>query len=317
METASTNNLRLRLEADGKPGLYELYAGAAGAVIGGRFRLDRPFAAGRQALLYEATEIETGRAVLVKQVAFDYRRPIQYSRAAAAGLRHALWLEYQALAACQTGHLPAPLALLTTASPVPAAAGSNVLGQNEVFLVEERIDALTLDAHAATVLPGLPPARREQAARLVAREVLSFWSALARAGYHYSDLNAQNILIEKGTGRVRLVDAACVVPVADRIVVREFTPAFLTPQLHAALTSGTPVPASLAVVLPVLAKILYFILTGKTPFNGALPDWNAPEISPYSPALRTALRCMANVDGDESLLPEAARGAAPILGELS
>jgi hypothetical protein len=315
METQ--NHLRLKLEADSKPGLYELYAAASGAVLGGRFRLIAPFAAGQQALLYEAVDSETSQLVLIKQVAFDYRRPIQYSRAEAASRRHALWMEYQALGACQTGHLPAPVALLTTTSPVPAAAGSNVLGTNEVFLVEERIDALTLDAYAATVLPDLGAEQRERFARTVAREYLTFWSGLARAGYHYSDLNAQNVLIENRTGRVRLVDAACVVPVAPQIVVREFTPAFLTPLLHATLTAGKTVPASLAIVLPVLAKVLHFILTGKVPFNGAMPDWTAPELDPYSLALRTALRCMANVDGDESLLPAAARGAAPILSELS
>jgi hypothetical protein len=304
MMTDLSDHLRLKLEADGKPGLYELYQAASGALLGGRFRLGLPCAAGQQALLIEAVERSTGRPVLVKQIAFDYRRPIQYSRAKVASLRHLLWQEHQVLQACTTGHLPEPIALLTSEPVVPAAAESNVLGRGEVFLIEERIDARTLDVVASS-MPAEPAVERELLARRVAREYLRFWTALQAAGYHYGDLNTQNILVESGTGKVRMVDAACVVAAGPSVVVREFTPAFLTPRLHEAMTEGRPVPGSLASVLPVLSKVLHHVLTGRVPWNGQMPDWHALDLALFSPQLRKALRCMAEVDGDEARLPDA------------
>lgn len=297
----SNEHLRTQLEARNQRGLYDVLAAAEGQVLAGRYRVVQPFAAGGQALLFEAQDADSGRVVLIKQASFDYRRPIQYSRADAASRREPLRVEHDVLRACSTGHLPSPLAFLRAPSLVPAARGSNVLGE-ETFLVMERIRGAPLDQIALSVWPRLPSAIREQSAKTIASEYLRFWEALRASGHFYGDTNARNILLEEGTARLRVVDAACVLPAAARVTLREAAPAFLTPRLLASALEGRPLPGNAATMLPALGKVLHFLLTRLQPLNGQLPPADPPELREYTQACREALQAMTAMDGDEASL---------------
>jgi hypothetical protein len=307
--------LRLLLEAEGRPGLFPLLVEAAGAVLAGRFRLDELLAVGRQSYLFAATDLSLGGSVVVKQPALDYRNPLHYHRASVSRLRQALRTEYRVLEACGTGHLPRPVALLTEPAAVPAAAASPVLAAGEVFLVEEFIPGPTLTEAALTAWPALPAGEREAAARRLAGEFVDFWEALRGAGWHYGDVSAENLLLEEGGGRLRVVDAGSAVPAGAEVAGVGFTPGYTTPQLFAALACGLPVPGTLAAVGPPLAKVVHFALTRREPLNGALPDLDDPALDSYSPACRRALAALLDLDARPGDLPQArealARWTAP------
>lgn len=301
---ASLATLRYQLEARQKQGLLDLLLPARGRVLAGRFAVGYPFAAGGQALLFEGHDLQSGHDVLIKQPFFDYRRPIQHGRREAAALRETLRVEHQVLNDCETGHLPRALALLQAPAVVPAAGDFLVL-REETFLVEERIRGITLEQSALTVWRNRPPAHQEAWARKVAREYLIFWESLRQKGHFYGDTSARNILFEEGTGRVRTVDAACVVPAAEAVYLREATPAFLTPGLYRAAQRGEPVPGDAASMLPVLARVLYFALTRREPLNGDLPDVDDGALTDFSEECRAALRTMLSVDHDHQRLSQA------------
>lgn len=299
--------LRLSLEASGRAGLLPLLEEAVGAAIAGRFQLDGLLAAGRQCFVFEATDLSTGRAVVVKQPCFDYRRPVEYGRDRAARMRQSLAGAFEVLRACPTGHLPEPVALRSAPAVVPAAAESPVLSEEETFLIEERVCGRRFTEVALRVWPGLASSEREDAARAVAAEFVAFWEALHRAGWHYGDLNGENLLLDDG-GRLRVLDGGAAVPAADEVVLGTLTPAFSTPNLYAAFLERRPVAGSLASVLPVVGKLLHFGLTRREGFNGRLPDMDHPALAEYSPACRDALAACLALDAHPEELA-AARAA--------
>ncbi len=285
--------LRLSLEASGRGGLLPLLEEAVGVAVAGRFRLDGVLAAGRQCFVFGATDLATGRAVVVKQPCFDYRRPAEFGRDLVARMRRSLAGAAEVLRACTTGHLPEPIALVVAPAVVPSASESAALSEEETYLVEEHVWGRRFTEVALRVWPGVAPAEREDAARAIASAFVAFWEALHRGGWHYGDLNGENLLIEEG-GRLRVLDGGAAVPAAGEVVLTALTPAFSTPNLHAAFRERRPVAGTLASVLPVLAKLLHFGLTRREGFNGRLPDRDHPALAEYSPACREALAaCLA------------------------
>lgn len=300
--------LREQLAAAGQTGLLDELLPARGRVLAERFQLGDPFAIGGQALLFEAVDLTNGEPVLVKQAAFDYRRPIRHSRREAATRRATIQVEHQVLRDRPTDHLPRAIALLTAPTVVPAASESLVLG-HETFLVEERIRGMTLENASLLFWRTSPMAQREAWARKLGGSYLTCWLALLAQGHFYGDTNARNLLIEEGTGRLRVVDAACVVAAADRVRLREAAPAFLTPTLHRAVLAGEPVPGTAATMLPVLARVLLFALTAREPHAGELPDLTRPEFSALSAGARAALSAMLALD----TAPETLGARMPLL----
>lgn len=298
----------MQLEARGQGGLLPLLREARGRELAGRFVVGEPFAAGGQALLFLATDRETGAEVLIKQAFFDYRRPILHGRREAAGRREALRVEHRVLTDGGSEYLPKTLAFLRAPALVPAAEDFLVL-REETYLVLERIRGVTLEQAALTVWPSSTMAQREGWARRVAGEYIRFWEGLRGRGYFYCDTNPKNILIEEGTGRVRVVDAACVVPAGERVVLSEAAPAFLTPRLWQAATQGEEVPGDASTMLPVLAKVLIFALTRVEQANGQLPSLAEPGLEACSEGCRDALRTMLLLEHE----PARVRGALSLL----
>ncbi len=295
---------RLVLEAEGRPGLLPLLEEATGAVVAGRFKLTGLLAVGRQSYIFAAEDSEQGKVVVVKQCAFDYRNPLLYNRATAARLRQALRVEYEVLQACRTGHLPRPVVLVSSRSPVPAAQESPVLANDDVFLVEERIAGLTLTDAALSRWPALPPGQREAAAARVGADFSVFWDSLCAQGWHYGDVSPDNLLVEE-SGRLRVVDAGSAVPTGAQVLQAGYTPAYTTPQLFRRLREGRPVSSDLATVLPMLAKVLHFALTGREALNGKMPDLEDNALGAYSPLARQALEAMLFLDSTPAALPAA------------
>jgi serine/threonine protein kinase len=261
-------------------------------------------AVGRQSFVFAATDRDSGQGVVVKQPAFDYRKPLLYSRAAIHQARESLAREHDVLSACTTGHLPRPIALLTDRSPIPSAQESTVLRSEERFLVEERIDGQTLTRLALQDWPTLDPKLREVAARRIAREFLAFWESLRQNGWHYGDLGSDNLIVESAGG-LRVVDGGSAVPAGERVILTGYTPAFTTPRLYEVLAHGRPVAGDLSTMLPALAKLLHFALTRKEPLNGAFPDLDSPALEAYSPGLRSTLAALLGLDTSPEQLPMA------------
>jgi len=297
--------IELRLTAAGLGGLFPLLREAQGAVLAGRFRLVRLLAAGRQSFIFAALDVAAGGEVVVKQVAFDYRKPAGYDAALVGRLRAGLAREFAALRACGNAAFPQPIALLTGPAVVPAARGNLALAEGETFLVQEKIDGATLRDLVWRGWRGLGRAELEAAGRRLSRDFWSFWEQVRSAGWLYTDVSPTNLLVERDGGRLRVVDAGSVIPAAGRVVVLGYTPAFATPNLLANFAAGTPVPGTAAVVLPLLAKVLHLALTREEPVNGALPDLGGAALAAYSSACREALASLLDLDAHPERLPEA------------
>jgi hypothetical protein len=297
--------LSLALAADRLEGLLPLLEAAEGAVLASRYRIEGVLAVGRQSHVFTARETAGGREVVVKQPCFDYRHPVRYGMADAAQMRASFHRAHEVLCACRTGHLPAPLGLLREPAVVPAASESPLLSEEEVFLVEERIVGRSLTRLGLDEWPDQAPAWREEQARRLTADFVTFWEALRAAGWHYGDVSAGNFLVERGTGRLRVVDAGSSVPAASAVVPAGFTPAFLTPQLFAACQRRELLPGTLASVLPAWAKVVHFALTRRQPFNGAMPDLGDAVLAGLSDRCRRALGAMLALDGRPEGLAEA------------
>jgi hypothetical protein len=295
-ESTRQHRLHLLLEAEGRPGLFPLLQEAAGAVLVDRFRVEPLLAVGRQSFLFSGTDLASGRQVVIKQPALDYRTPIAHTTESVAAARQPLRVEYRVLQVSTTGHFPQPIALFTATSPVPAARETPLLAENELFLVEERICGATLTHVALRQWPALAPAVREAAARRVALGFVSFWEALCSAGWYYADVSADNLLVEEGSGRLRVVDGGSAVPAGPAVLLTGYTPAFTTPRILQALSRGQAVAGDLATVLPRLAKVLHFSLTRSEPFNGALSDLDDPALGAYSAECRKTLAALLALD---------------------
>jgi hypothetical protein len=290
--------------------LFELLASAAGATLADRFILGDLLAAGGQCHVFLAFDRVHNRELVAKLAAFDYRSPLAYSRADAEQLRRPLRTEWEVLRSAPAGWLPEPVALLTVPTPIPSAAESTVLG-TELVLLQELLRGRPLIETALEDWPVWPAADRESAAKRVAAGLIAFWQALHRSGWHYGDVSANNLL-EAGDS-FRVVDAGSAVPAAEEVVLSSWTPAFTTPRLLEALSSGRSVPGTLASVLPPLAKVLHFALTREEPTNGTRPQLG-DVLAGYSPACRSALTAMLNLDDRPDELPTALSAVAEWLG---
>jgi hypothetical protein len=304
IEADRRERLRLALAATQSADLLPLLDAASGAVLGGQYRLDGVHAVGGQFFVWSAVELTTRRRAILKQARFDYRYPVRYGRMDIEPLRAAVRREYDVLWADRTGTLPRPLALLVAGSPVPAAAASPALAKDEVFVVEEHVCGLTLTELALRVWPQSDPNYRESIVAHLASDFVTFWDGLRKADWFYGDLSADNLLVER-SGKLRVVDAGSAVPGADKVVLTGFTPAFSAPGLYLAAAEGRPIGGTLASVLPCLAKILHFALTGREQLNGAPADLADPALQRYSSLSRRALETCTQLDVAPDTLGEA------------
>jgi hypothetical protein len=287
--------------------LYPLLMAARGALLEGRYRVGAPFAAGRQVFVFDVTDEKTGEQAVLKQAAFDYRDPLAYGRREAAALRAPLLRDFEVQSACDTGHMSRPLALVRSGAIVPAVRGSAVLGCEEVFVIQEKLAARPLLEVSAQRWSALGEKRREAVAASVAREFVRFWEGLLARGWIYTDVNAGNLLLGEDE-RLFVVDAAGAVRAAPEFVSPGFSPAFATPRLWAASQAGRALPGDLSSVLPLLAKVLHFGLTQKTPFNGALSSLD--DLAAFSSRCREAMGAMLRLDSEPHTLAAAREALA-------
>jgi serine/threonine protein kinase len=272
-------------------------------VLANQFRIEGLLAVGRQSFIFLAADITSGRRVAVKQPAFDYRKPLLHNSASVSKARQALITEYQVLLSCTTGHLPQPIELIKSSAMIPEAKESPILAKDEIFLVEEHINGTIVTELALKAWPGLTPAAREQHTRTLVKGFITFWTALHSAGWVYGDISADNLILEKGDSRLRVVDAGSAAPAAEEVILPRWTPAFTTPALYEALTQGKPVPGELATALPFLAKVVHFCLTRREPFNGKFPDLEDQALNQCSPGLKAALAAMLLLDEEPGGFP--------------
>jgi hypothetical protein len=189
--------------------------------------------------------------------------------------------------------------------------GAPVTGaEGEVFAVEARLGGQTLEELALGGLARESDEERERAVREVARAYVAFWRGLHAAGYHDTDVNPWRIVVDAGTGRVRVVGGASVVQAGERVVMRAWTPAFLTPRLFEAASAAQPVAGGIRSMLPALGKLVHFALTGDRPMDGLLPDPGA--LSGFSAACQQAVREMLWLDEPAPVWGDAGEPVAAI-----
>ena len=297
------DRIDLLLAAEGFEGLLPLLREPLGSRVARRYRLDAVLAIGRQSFVFTGTDLSASESVVLKQPAFDYRNPIHYDRATIAWARAALRTEYEVLLSVTTSHLPRPIEMLTIDSPIPAAKESPELATNEVLVVQEYIHGRTVRELALEVWPDVSPHDREESVRGIARSFVEFWEGLHAAGWHYGDISAENLLLEDSGGRLRVVDAGSAVRAGDHVLLPGYTPAFLTPKIFQAVSYGQPLPGNLASVLPPLAKLLHFALTGEQPWNGLSPDLGS--LSQFSRKCRAAIDALLQLDETPQRLTQA------------
>jgi hypothetical protein len=293
--------VKLQFDADGRAGLFPLLEMATNSVLGDRFLLQSLWAAGRQVFVWRAFDQETKKQVIVKQAAFDFRNPLQYSRKDVFQMRQVLRFEHEVQSHCQTGHMSKPIALISCDSIIPAAKESRVLGANEVFAVEEWVEAKPI-YELALASSSVPLEVHERRAAQMAGSFVSFWENLYEAGWLYVDVNAYNLLFDvennqcQRGSRLRVVDAGSVLSASPEVILHGISPAFATPNLWQSVAEKRPLPGSLALVLPPLAKVLHFFLTRAEPLNGELPNPSPENLTAYTKECREALSAMLLLD---------------------
>jgi serine/threonine protein kinase len=296
--------LDLQLRAAGKPGLFSLLCAAEGVLVGGKFRIQCPLAAGRQSFVFLASD-ENGNRVVVKQPAFDYLRPAQHTIASVARARQMLYREFAVLTSAASSFLPQPYGFFVQDPIIPAAMECNALESDEIYLALEFIEGESIHQLALGAWRNEPPAARERRLLQLAQDFARFWQDLHAAGWHYCDVSPSNLLVERATGRLRVLDAGSVVAASESITLAVVTPAYCTPNVYEAYRSGRQVPGTLASALPLLGKIMHFAMTLDEPLNGRLPDLKSPELAKYSAGAQRTIAAFLSLDQDPTRLEKA------------
>lgn len=291
-------NVRLYLEANKYLGVFPLLEEVIGKVIGGRFRFTSILAIGGHNFVFTAYDLLTKQTVVVKQPSFNYCDPIKYSYADVMRARQSLKKEYDILRSYEISWLPKPIDLIVATSFVQAAQKSHVLTQNEVYLVEEYISGPTLNQIAHGNLPSVVNINKEDVARIIVRDFRKFWRDLVKNELFYGDINAGNFIFEETSGQLRVLDAGSIVEAGENIHLPTFTPAFTTPNLYQNLIINKPVGGSEGSVLPLIGKLLHFVLTKQTPLNGEFPNMETPLLKMYSAECQNVISAMLKLDSN-------------------
>jgi serine/threonine protein kinase len=300
----AVKRLRLQLIAHGYEGLFELLEPALGQVIANRYILTRIMAVGQQSIVFQGVDLESKDTVVIKQPAFDYRRPILCGVDLVAKRRASLKMEANVLQASAPEYLPAFIEYLEVPSPIPASRESLHL-TTETFLVQEYVEGVTLKKLALELWRQWEAPVRERIALTVTTAFVRFWITLFDHGYCYCDISSTNLLWEQKSLRLRIVDGGSVTPAAEWITDTGFTPAFTTPLLFSRLRKGEGIRGGLESFLPQLAKILHFMLTYREPIVGQIPELWVDELHDFSGSLIDTLSGFLNLDREPESLPAA------------
>lgn len=238
----------------------EVAAGAGGAgLFEGRFEFERELGRGASGVVYLARDVLTGERVAVKCVARESDEAVQRARSEFRSVADATHDNLVALyeLRCE-GTLSAIVMEYVDGAPLLGA----LVGQDVSGIAPTRT---TLEE------PSGPVEREGQGARwsgdqLAQRFVplLDGLAALHAEGLVHLDLKPNNVLVERGTGRVVVLDLGLARKVGEPLSRPAGTPAYVAPEV---LAGAAPGPAADAYAVGVM---LYEALTGQRPHTGTV-----------------------------------------------
>lgn len=305
-ERLERRKLELRFAARGRADLLPLLDQAVGARLADRYEIRAVLAAGAERFVFLAFDVCDRLPVVVKQPAFDYRRPEQATPQGVRRARQRLEDAWRLLESARGDGLPHGLAKLHAPHLVPVARRTAVWGPVETYVVEQRLDATPLRRLALEVWRDATTAQRESHCRSIAGQFVELWRALSDRGWLYTDVGPDNLALDR-RGMLRLFDAGGAVEASAEVRGFPATPAFSTPQLGEVAAGRRTARGDLSLVLPSLAKLLHFLLTRVEPLNYLPPDLTHPRLADVA---QVAVRCLADllaVDAEPDRLSDALR----------
>lgn len=275
--TAHERRIARRLEARGLAGLGETLARLDGTTFGGRFTLERLFAAGAEGAVFLARDSADppGQPRCVAKIPLLlYHRPIALDSEGIRRRRAALREEGRQLEESGSRYMPKSLGVHDMMNPLLDAARGGAFAEPEPVLVMERLPGFDLDMwlarmHASDVDVKL--LRRTLDAVAVA--VLQGLWDLQERGFYYADLRPGNVRIGGRDRRARLLDAGSMVLRTDCTGRFPHVPAYLPPDLFQRIRNGVDRPFPTAAVQAVMAgRTLFEVATGRVPMPGEPVD---------------------------------------------
>jgi serine/threonine-protein kinase len=248
------------------------------SLILGRYRLDREIAVGGTARVWRARDAKSGRAVAVKLL-HPHLLPDATSRRR---------LEGEARAAEALSH-PGIAAVYDVSGP-----------DEDPALVMELVDGRPLSSVLERDGPMLP-----KAAAAVAADVAEALYHAHQRGIVHRDVKPANILVDRRSGRARLIDfgIAHSLEVGSHDLTRTGTtlgtPRYMAPEQLAGQPLGPRTD------LWGLGAVLYHALSGRVPFDGPTPLAISAQQQLGAPAL----------DADPALVGVVARCLAPAIDD--
>lgn len=212
--------LRLRLIARNQAGLFERLQLLEGHNIG-RYHFDHLFEVGGQSILYlGSTPQDNSGTYIIKLGLLPYHRPAYFSLQEILSARKKLQREAAMLRIFQGSLLPSLTELVTGNNPLHHAERGKEVTENESFLVMEFIEGAQL-SHVSRVLHKQKHAESglQALARLTVKACAPMLQLLLEhtPAYVYSDFCPENVLLTTfGSSKVRLLDAASIVPLEPR-----------------------------------------------------------------------------------------------------
>ncbi len=255
---------------------------AVGQNIAGQYEIKELIGMGQQSLIFRAYDHEEGQDVVVRQAAFSYSKlDNRYALAEHEKRRKQLGESFRAQIKDPTGKMPAAIKAIEAPAIIPAARQSEPLSK-ELYVIEEYVNGSTInEVIQSPFWIRMPLEERERWLKAWMGQFIEFWGAYQQAGYHYSDINPDNLMVDDETSGLRVVDAGSLRPIQNIFIQGgplAYTPGYTTPKLLEMIKghSRRSMQTSPNYLYPMLGKLMHHILTGEAPQQaGVMPDMPA------------------------------------------
>lgn len=316
--------VKLKLEAQMLPGLYERLLSMKGFCLKQTYALRWLFDVGGQGILYLAEDLRhDGTQVLIKMPFLHYHRQAYLNLEMIEQARNSiLWEAYMLLLFPGT-ILPEFYDFFENVNPLYDPAWGIGISGCELYLVMEFIQGHSLEEeisrhHSAQ---DVNYEALESLAWDVAYEVLSFCQGIwEQAQLLYTDLRPQNIMLAHRDERrntagwrrrlrppeppekalppckvdtpVRLIDVGSIVKRRESLRMCPYHPAYIPPAFHQSSARGEFMIPDPGFVIYTLGKTLFQLLTNREPLPAHDPDLKESILRNYSTTLVDVLHGM-------------------------
>jgi len=323
--------VKLKLEAQMLPGLYERLLSMKGFCLRQTYTLHWLFDVGGQGILYLAEDLHHDQMqVLIKMPFLHYHRQAYMTLGMIEQARSGILWEAYILILFPGTILPEFYDFFEDVNPLYDPAWGVEIARREPYLVMEFIRGHSLEEeiHRHHSAQGINYEALESLAWDIAYEVLSFCQGIwEQAQLLYTDLRPQNIMLAHRDDRrstagwrrrsrppekalppckvdtpVRLIDVGSIVKRREDLRMFPYHPAYIPPAFHQSSTGGGFLIPDSSFVIYTLGKTLFQLLTNREPLPAHDPDFGEPVLRNYSTALLNVLHGM--IAGDYSTFEE-------------